>query len=110
MNFTTAPFETGKWYFKKRQSRIHSYTCKKDHLYYPQVMQAMCDAEGNIHAVIVPSNNCKLSLFSAKFLKNSMFFMKSLPLLTWKNRYFSNRVSVTRFLTVGSLIAWLKSI
>lgn len=69
MNFTTAPFETGKWYFKKRQSRIHSYTCKKDHLYYPQVMQAMCDTEGNIHSVIVPSNNCKLSLVQRKIPK-----------------------------------------
>lgn len=85
---SATPFVTGKWYYRKRLSRLHEYTLKARGFYYPQVMQVHCDANGNVRSVLTPSEKGELRVLDREIPKEYyILYEEFTPVTTEKLRF-----------------------
>lgn len=85
---SATPFVTGKWYYRKRLSRLHEYTLKAKGIYYPQVMQVHCDSAGNVRSVLSPLDNGELRVLNRDIPKEYyILYEEFTPVTTEKLRF-----------------------
>lgn len=81
---SSTPFVEGKWYYKKRISRMGDFKGKPIEDYYPQVMKPHLDPHGNVISVIVPGDD-KLIVLKRAILREKFVFYEEFDPATTEN-------------------------